>query len=111
LGIPAAEPYYVLRLEPDHNRLVVGGRKDLESAGCFLSDFHFFGPWGEIAGPTLSAQIRYRHKPVPAAIRINDARRPALYFEKPQKAVTPGQAAVLYADDLLVGGGWIEEPW
>ena len=111
LGIPAAEPFYVIRLEPDRNRLVIGAKKDLESAGCRLSDFHFLSRPPEIDGLKVSAQIRYRHKPAGAIIRIIDDRRADLHFEKPQKAVTPGQAAVVYLEDQLVGGGWIEETW
>lgn len=111
LGLPAAEPYYVIRIELDHNRLVIGGKKDLESADCRLSDFHFLSRPPEIDGLKVSAQVRYRHKPAAATLQVWADRRIDLHFQMPQKAITPGQAAVVYLEDRLLGGGWIEEAW
>ena len=108
LGIPAAEPYYVVRLEPQQNRLVIGGKKDLESTGCLLSDFHFLCPPDQIEGLEFLVQVRYRHKPGHGNIKIIDD-QVELSFDTPQKAVTPGQAVVLYREDQVVGGGWIEK--
>lgn len=111
LGLPAAEPYYVIRIEPDHNRLVIGHKKNLESVGCRLSDFHFLSRPPEIDGLKVSAQVRYRHKPAAATLQVWADRRMDLHFQFPQKAITPGQAAVVYLEDRLLGGGWIEEAW
>jgi tRNA-uridine 2-sulfurtransferase len=109
LGIPAAEPYYVIRLEPENNRVVIGFKTDLESAGCRLSGLHLFR--SDLNGAEVWAQIRYRHKPVKATIKIEKKGSGVLFFHKPQKAVTPGQAAVMYDGDYVLGGGWIEETW
>ena len=95
LGLPAAEPYYVIRMEPDLNRLVIGGKKDLESAGCLLSDFHFLSRPPEIDGLEILVQVRYRHQPVRPDWASGRSKM-ELHFENPQKAVTPGQAAVIY---------------
>ncbi len=111
LGLPAAEPYYVIRMEADGNRLVIGGKKNLESAGCRLSDFHFLSRPPEIDGLKVSVQVRYRHKPAPATLGGLADKNFCLHFENPQKAVTPGQAAVVYLGEQLLGGGWIEETW
>lgn len=111
LGLPAAEPFYVVRMETDNNRLVIGGKKDLESAGCRLSDVHFLSRPTEIDGLKVSVQVRYRHKPVTATLGVRDDKNWCLHFENPQKAVTPGQAAVIYLGEYLLGGGWIEESW
>ncbi len=70
--MPAAEPYYVIRMEADGNRLVIGGKKDLESAGCRLSDFHFLSRPPEIDGLKVLVQVRYRHKPATATLGRSD---------------------------------------
>jgi tRNA-uridine 2-sulfurtransferase len=111
LGLPAAEPYYVIRMETDANRMVIGGKKDLESAGCRLSDFHFLSRPPEIDGLKVLVQVRYRHKPAMATLGLRPDKNLCLHFENPQKAVTPGQAAVIYFGEQLLGGGWIEEAW
>ena len=109
LGIPAAEPYYVIRLEPESNRVVIGFKKDLESAGCRVSGLHLFRPG--LNGAEVLVQIRYRHKPVRATIHLREEGTGVLLFETSQKAVTPGQAAVLFDGENVLGGGWIEETW
>ncbi len=111
LGLPAAEPYYVIRMEPDGNRLVIGGKNDLESSGCLLSDVHFLSRPPEINGLEIMVQIRYRHKAAKAQLHLRENRQMEIHFQDPQKAVTPGQAAVFYLRDRVLGGGWIEESW
>ena len=109
LGLPAAEPFYVVRMEPDRNRLVIGGKKDLESSSCLLSDCHFLCRPLDIDDLEVSVQVRYRHKAAQARLRVGNDQKISVYFKGPQKAVTPGQAAVIYWGDLVLGGGWIEE--
>jgi tRNA-uridine 2-sulfurtransferase len=109
LGLPAAEAYYVIRLEPENNRVVIGFKTDLEAAGCRLSGLHLFRD--QVDGAEVLVQIRYRHKPVKATLHLRGEGTGMLLFQTPQKAVTPGQAAVLYAGDYVLGGGWIEETW
>jgi tRNA-uridine 2-sulfurtransferase len=109
LGLPAAEPYYVIRLEPENNRVVIGFKADLESVGCRLSGLHLFRD--QIDGAEVQVQVRYRHKPIKAIIHLRDEGSGVLLFQTPQKAVTPGQAAVMYDGEYVLGGGWIEETW
>ncbi len=111
LGLPATEPYYVIRLEPELNRLVIGGKKDLESSGCLLSDVHFLSRPPEIDGLEILVQVRYRHKAAKARLRIGEDQGLEIHFQNPQNAVTPGQAAVIYWEDKVLGGGWIENTW
>ncbi|RDE04938.1 tRNA 2-thiouridine(34) synthase MnmA [Sphingomonas aracearum] len=95
-----AEPLYVLRLDAGTQRLVVGPRAALGVAAARLSGLNLLGPTD---GP-LSAKVRSLAKPVPA--RLTGDR---LMFDAPEYGVAPGQAAVLYAGDRVLGGGWIEE--
>ena len=95
-----AEPLYVVRLEPATKRLVVGPRSALAVGAARLSDINWIG--GDHAGP-LAAKVRSMAKPVPA--RLAGER---LVFDAPEYGVAPGQAAVLYAGDRVLGGGWIE---
>ncbi len=111
LGLPAAEPYYVIRLEPDLNRLVIGGKKDLESSGCLLSDVYFISRPPEIDGLEIMVQVRYRHKAAKARLHVGEGQGLEIHFQNPQNAVTPGQAAVIYWEDKVLGGGWIETTW
>jgi tRNA-specific 2-thiouridylase len=96
-----AEPLYVVRLDAERNRVVVGPRAALGVAAARLSEMNLIGP-----GPTgpLTAKVRSLAKPVPAA-RDGEWLR----FDAPEYGVAPGQAAVLYAGERVVGGGWIEE--
>jgi tRNA-uridine 2-sulfurtransferase len=95
------EPLYVVRLEPERRRVVVGPRHALAVAAARLSGLNWIG--GDHGGP-LTAKVRSMAKPVPA--RLEGER---LVFDAPEYGVAPGQAAVLYAGERVLGGGWIEE--
>ncbi|MGV3481753.1 MAG: tRNA 2-thiouridine(34) synthase MnmA [Sphingobium sp.] len=96
-----AQPLYVVRLEPETRRVVVGPREALAVAAARLTDINWLG--GDRDGP-LTAKVRSLAKPVPA--RLDDGR---LIFDAPEYGVAPGQAAVLYDGDRVLGGGWIAE--
>ncbi|MFC3579963.1 tRNA 2-thiouridine(34) synthase MnmA [Sphingomonas hylomeconis] len=93
------EPLYVVRLEPETRRVVVGPRIALAVDAARLTEINWLG--GDHAGP-LTAKVRSMAKPVPARL---DAGR--LLFDAPEYGVSPGQAAVLYAGERVLGGGWI----
>lgn len=96
-----AEPLYVVRLEPDSRRVVVGPRRALAVSSARLSEINLIG--SAYSGP-VSAKVRSMAKPVPARIDGD-----WLSFDAPEYGVSPGQAAVFYAGDRVIGGGWIEE--
>jgi len=96
-----AEPLYVIRLEPATKRVVVGPRRALAVCGARISDINWIG--GNHIGP-LTAKVRSMARPVPA--RLDGDR---LTFDAPEYGVSPGQAAVFYAGERVLGGGWIEE--
>ena len=108
LGIAAPEPLYVVKLDAVMNRVVVGDRH----AGGKLECTAFRMNWVSIARPTTpiraEVQIRYRSQAVPAQIIPLDESRIKIVFEEHQFGITPGQAAVLYSGELVLGGGIIE---
>ena len=106
LGVAAAEPLYVTRLDAAHNTVVVGPRHDALSTTFSVERVNWMCP---PAAQTVRAtvQIRYRHQPVAADIQPLDPDRAHVVLHEPQFAVTPGQAAVFYDGDTVVGGGWI----
>lgn len=119
INCPAGEAYYVLRLDVAQNRLVVGTKDQLTAPGCRVEAINWIvnpwmtGPW--IAdlpetGFQVSVRIRYRHQAVGATIVLTGSRSADIWFEAPQAAVTPGQGAVFYRDDEVLGGGWIAGP-
>ncbi|WP_375397551.1 tRNA 2-thiouridine(34) synthase MnmA [uncultured Sphingomonas sp.] len=95
------EPLYVVRLETESRRVVVGPRAAAAIAAARLSGINWLG--GSFAG-SLTAKVRSLARPVPARL-IGDR----VVFDAPEYGVAPGQAAVLYDGDRVLGGGWIEE--
>jgi tRNA-specific 2-thiouridylase len=95
------EPLYVVRLEPEQRRVVVGPRAALAVEAARLTEINWIG--GDHAGP-VSAKVRSMAKPVPA--RLDNGR---VVFDNPEYGVSPGQAAVLYDGERVLGGGWIAE--
>lgn len=109
LGIAHSQPLYVLKIDPIQNVLVVGEEAELFSHVLIASNPNWVSiPELDHEVHTL-AQIRYRHTPSPAMVRPLDHDRVQVVFEKPQRAITPGQAVVFYDNDVVVGGAWIDE--
>jgi tRNA-specific 2-thiouridylase len=108
LGIAALEPLYVIKLDAVMNRVVVGDRHAGGRLECSVSRMN----WVSIAEPTTpiqaEVQIRYRSQPVAAQIIPLENSRIKIMFAEHQFGVTPGQAAVLYNGDMVLGGGIIE---
>ena len=107
LGIATGTPLYVISLDPASRRVVVGNEEQLYTQSCLVRDLN----WISMAQPEaeLRAEVKIRHKHIPAPATIcpeGDSVR--VRFDVPQRAVTPGQAAVFYQGDLVLGGGWID---
>jgi tRNA-specific 2-thiouridylase len=112
LGIAAPEPLYVLRLEPATRRVVVGPYSALAETRVRLGEFNWLGQ-PLTAGQTLavSAKLRSAQPPVPATLYAGaDGDAAELVLAAPAGAVAPGQAAVIYDGDRVLGGGWIKRP-
>jgi tRNA-uridine 2-sulfurtransferase len=108
LGIAAPEPLYVVKLDAVMNRVIVGNKDSGGRWECTVNRLN----WVSIVEPTTpirsEAQVRYRSSPVPVNIIPLGEARVKLIFDEPQLALTPGQAAVFYDGEILLGGGIIE---
>jgi tRNA-specific 2-thiouridylase len=108
LGLSARVPLYVLRLEPDASRVVVGTRDELGSDTLGASSMNWISGEPPCGPQRVTARIRHRHQDAPAELVATSATTASLRFDAPQLAVTPGQAVVIYDGDEVIGGGWIE---
>jgi tRNA-specific 2-thiouridylase len=107
LGISTAHPMYVVSLDRAQNRLVVGEDRELRSTTCEVRNVNWI-PYALPEGPVQAeVRIRNRHEPAAAEVVALDATTARVTFHEPQRAITPGQAAVFYSGDQVLGGGWI----
>jgi len=107
LGIAAGQPMYVVALDRANNRLVVGEDRELRRSVCHIRDVNWIScalPEGPIEA---AVRIRNRHEPATAEITPTGAATAKVAFYEPQRAITPGQAAVFYSGEMVLGGGWI----
>ena len=107
LGVATGSPLYVIELDTQRNRVVIGRDEELYRRRFGVRDVNWIRP--AEPGSEVEALARIRNKHVPSAARIQalangEAR---VEFARPQRAITPGQAAVFYDDDEVIGGGWI----
>lgn len=106
LGLAARSPLFVLAIEPEENRVVVGEESELLAPGLAGERLHWIGP--EPAGEVeATVKIRSRHPGVKAGIRSLPGGRAEVRFAEPQRGITPGQAAVFYQGTRVLGGCWI----
>ena len=110
LGLAAAEPLYVTALEPETNTVRVGGEGALLAREAAFTDCNWLAADPPTAGRSVSAQVRYRHRPAPARLFPGDGGRGTIVFDEPQRAITPGQSVVFYEGDRLLGGARIARP-
>jgi tRNA-uridine 2-sulfurtransferase len=108
LGIAAKEPLYVIATDSSSRKVTVGSNDDLLRGGLIARDIRWLS-WAGLRAPArVRVRIRNRHVPAWAMLYPLADGRAEAHFDEPQRAVTPGQAAVFYSGDLVVGGGWIE---
>jgi tRNA-specific 2-thiouridylase len=108
LGFATGRPMYVVSLDRANARVVVGDDAELSCATFEVRDVNWISV-AQLDGPVRAhVKIRHRHEASLATIEQSGARNCArITFDEPQRAVTPGQAAVFYVDDVVLGGGWI----
>jgi len=116
LGLGGSKkPLYVTDIDANENRIIVGGLEDLEKDTLFADDVNWInypGVGARHAVPLqapikVKAKIRYNHTPAAAVVTPVTASSVKVVFDKPQSAITPGQAVVFYKGDEVLGGGWI----
>ncbi|TLM67257.1 MAG: tRNA 2-thiouridine(34) synthase MnmA [Deltaproteobacteria bacterium] len=107
LGIAWPEPLFVVGIDAGQKRVIVGEKPHLAVSEFLVDEVNWL--IAAPAGPLDAAcRIRYRHQEIPAQIRIVDADTVRVVMKEPQDGVTPGQAAVFYRGDEVIGGGWID---
>lgn len=108
LGVSFGTPRFVIRVEPETRRVVIGTRSDLACRVLEADRLNWLIPEPP---DSLECQvkIRYRHEPAPALVTVTDAGLLHVEFAEPQYGVAPGQAAVVYAGEQVLGGGWIRQ--
>ncbi len=107
LGISAAFPLYVIRLDESKNRVIVGKKQDVFSKGLVAIEPNVLAPALLKKSARLSAKIRYNHQQTPVRLKVISKGKLEVEFHTPQAAVTPGQFLVLYKDDIVVAGAKI----
>ena len=109
LGLTSANPLYVLNINSDSHQVTVGADEDLMSRDLRADRVNWISVPGLEAGETLRVQIkiRHRHEPAWATLSGDGGELAFATFDTPQRAITPGQSAVFYQGDEVVGGGWI----
>ena len=107
IGISGPEPYYVLRLDRKENRLLIGTKSELAASECTVTHIH----WIDVQFPQkaipVKTRIRYRHREAASILTPIGDNKAIVRFFQPQYAITPGQAAVFYQGDRVLGGGWL----
>jgi tRNA-specific 2-thiouridylase len=107
LGFAAGKPLYVLSIDPENNRVVVGDDDSLRTTSFEVNGVN----WVSIKPPSASlratVKIRHKHEPAPAVVEALGDSQARITFDAPQRAITPGQGAVFYEGDRVLGGAWI----
>lgn len=106
INCPADEPYYVLRLDPVNNRLIVGNKHETLSSECRVENIN----WIQRAPSKalhVDTRVRFRHKAAASVLIPQSPTRAVVQFDRPQSSIAPGQGAVFYIGEELIGGGLI----
>ena len=107
LGIAAGKPVYVTKICPAENRVILGDNEDLFHRELDAEDFNFISFDTPPAEFRAKAKVRYRQKEQWATVKVTGEHSVHIIFDEPQRAITKGQAAVLYDGDVVIGGGVI----
>lgn len=107
IGVPGAEPLYVMRLDTERNQLVVGNREDAESPGVVAERVTFTSGAWPVEPFECSVAVRYRGAPARAVIHAESPDTTRILFPDTRPIAAPGQAIVFYHDDEVLGGGTI----
>src|SRR5437588_11517156 len=107
LGVATGAPLYVIQIKGDARQVVVGSGEELYSKTLRARNVNFISVEKLTAPMRVSVKIRHRHEGAPAVLERSGEDELLVTFDQAQRAVTPGQAAVFYDGDVVIGGGWI----
>jgi tRNA-uridine 2-sulfurtransferase len=107
LGIAAGRPVYVVKLDYETNRVIVGDDAELQSLACDVRDVNWISFAVLEQATRVMVKIRHGHEAAAATVEPINGSSARVTFDMPQRAVTPGQAAVFYSGEVVLGGGWI----
>jgi len=107
LRVASPSPLYVLKIDPTNHRVTVGADAELATQTLRARQMNWISIAGLTGSMRVKAKIRHRHEPAWAMLEAAGADEVVATFDEPQRAVTPGQSAVFYDGDEVVGGGWI----
>jgi tRNA-specific 2-thiouridylase len=108
LGLSAGVPLYVIAIDAERQEVTVGPKEALACGALTAAQVNWVSGHPPTGSIRAEVQIRHRHIAAPAQVRALDDARAEVLFDTPQTAVTPGQAAVFYDGDEVLGGGWID---
>ena len=107
MGVSAPHPLYVLSIQSNLSTIVVGPEEELYEKTLLASQLNLISLEKFTQPLNVKARIRYKHKEAKAIITPLDSDKARVEFEKPQRAITPGQSVVFYSGNMVVGGGII----
>jgi tRNA-specific 2-thiouridylase len=97
----------VIRLDQEENRLIIGSKSELAAKECTVTDINWIGTEPPKKAMSVQTRIRYRHQEAESILRPLDPNTVTVHFSQAQYAITPGQAAVFYQGERVLGSGWI----
>ena len=107
LGVATGSPLYVIQINGERRQVMVGDGDQLYSRSLRARRVNWIAVEPPLSALRLGVKIRHRHEPAGATVEAVGADEAVVTFDQPQRAITPGQAAVFYDGDVVVGGGWI----
>ncbi len=109
LRLAKGKPFYVIEIDRERNTIIIGEEEEVYGDTFLVDSVNWIVPQKKIALQNTQVKIRYNHPGSAAWISRKGEGEWEVKFESPQKAITPGQAAVFYDEDTVLGGGWIKE--
>jgi tRNA-uridine 2-sulfurtransferase len=109
LGFSTGAPIYVLAIDPEKNRVIVGEDDSLRTTSCEIETVNWISIEEPRAPLRAEVKIRHKHNPASAIVEAFPGNCARITFDSPQRAITPGQAAAIYSGDLVLAGGWIKQ--
>jgi tRNA-specific 2-thiouridylase len=107
LGFAAGKPLYVLSIDPEENRVVVGDDHSLRTTSFEVQGVNWVSTEPPPGPVRAAVKIRHKHQPAAATVHPSGATNAQVTFDDPQRAITPGQGAVFYDGKRILGGAWI----